>query len=580
VKAGRRLLALFAVLAAGAVGAPLAHAGSYEVLSCTIDGSYHANNAWGTTNNPADNAAYSTDTSCPRSGDPIGVSLAANMAYGNGTYAGLRINAPAQTAITDYKVVMRQYWFAPPLTNYPTERTYTIARFGDYVYSGTGLWPQAEQDALNDEHHWYGYRGAHQSSAADTGLITMTRADSKRATQAPNAGYMAMYAGCFTDDGSACSLGTDSAGNVGTAFLQLIGARVTITDNTAPALSALTAAQGLLAPGTRSGDEPVTFTASDNVGIRRAEIVDVTDAANPSVVGAKDYLSTASAANTQCDFSKPKPCPDLKNETLAPSPAIAGKRTLLMRVTDAAGNQTVSTPFAVTARGPVNGAGGGDGSRLVAGFPGHTFRGHGKARKTVGVLRPTKTVGWGHSAPVKGILRNAAGQPVAGAELRLLVRELRLGSGYVDRGAVTTRADGRFTFRIPRGSSRRYRVAYRAYPGDAGLTAKSDVSFNTKARITIHVPRHVRARGSVRFRGTLPGRPLPPRGVTLELQAHQPGHGWRTVKTTRTRRGGAYSTRYRFNSAGGRFTFRMRLRPNDSYPYARGTSRARRVSVG
>ena len=51
---------------------------------------------------------------------------------------------------------------------------------------------------------------------------------------------------------------------------------------------------------------------------------------------------------------------------------------------------------------------------------------------------PTKTVGWGHSAPVKGILRNAAGQPVAGAELRLLVRELRLGSGYVDRGAVTT----------------------------------------------------------------------------------------------------------------------------------------------
>jgi hypothetical protein len=324
----------------------------------------------------------------------------------------------------------------------------------------------------------------------------------------------------------------------------------------------------------------VTFSATDNVGIRRAEIVDVTDATNPSVIASEDYNSTATAQNARCSFTKPRPCPDLKNETLAASPAIAGRRTLLVRVTDAAGNQTVSTPFAVTARGPVNGAGGGDGSRLVAGFPGHTFRGRGKARKKVGVLRPSKTVGWGHSAPVKGILRNAAGQPVAGAELRLLVRELRLGSRYVDRGAVTTGADGRFTFRIPRGSSRRYRVAYRAYPGDAGLTAKSDVSFNTKARITIHVPRHVHARGSARFRGSLPGRPLPPRGVTLELQAHQPGHGWRTVKTTRTRKGGAYSTRYRFNSAGGRFTFRIRLRPNDSYPYARGTSRARRVSVG
>ena len=94
------------------------------------------------------------------------------------------------------------------------------------------------------------------------------------------------------------------------------------------------------------------------------------------------------------------------------------------------------------------------------------------------------------------------------------------------------------------------------------------------------MPRHVRSRGSVRFRGSLPGRPLPPRGVTLELQAHQPGHGWRTVKTTRTRKGGAYSTRYRFNSAGGRFTFRLRLRPNDSYPYARGTSKAVRIAVG
>ena len=315
MKAGRGFLTLVAVLAAGALGAPLAHAGSYDVLSCTIDGGYHANNAWGATNNPAGNAAYATDTTCPRSGDPIGVSLAPNTAYPNGTYAGLRVNAPAQTAITDYKVTMRHYWFAPPLANYPTERTYTIARFGDYVYSGTGLWPQAEQDALSsaDEKHWYGYRGAHQSGAADTGLITVTRANSKRATEAPNAAYMAMYTGCSTDDGSACSLGTDAAGNVGTAFLQLIGARVTITDNTAPALGALTAGQGLLASGTRSGDEPVTFTASDNVGIRRAEIVDVTDAANPSVVGSQDYLSTATVANTRCDFTKPKPCPDLKN---------------------------------------------------------------------------------------------------------------------------------------------------------------------------------------------------------------------------------------------------------------------------
>jgi hypothetical protein len=68
--------------------------------------------------------------------------------------------------------------------------------------------------------------------------------------------------------------------------------------------------------------------------------------------------------------------------------------------------------------------------------------------------------------------------------------------------------------------------------------------------------------------------------VTLELQAYQPGRGWRTVKTTRTGKGGVYSTRYHFNSARGRFTFRVRLRPNDSYPYARAASKHVRVRVG
>jgi hypothetical protein len=580
VKAGTHVLALVAVLAASALCAPLARAGSYDVVSCSIDGGFYANNAWGSANNPAGNPAYQTDTSCTQqAGDSLAVSLAPNTAYGNGTYAALRLTAPPQAAITNYRLSLRHLWFAPPLPNYPTERTYTLAKLGDVIFSGAGLVAQIDQDVLSSEGHWYGYRGAHQSGAADTGVITVSRAGSTRALAAPNASSMLLAAGCFTDDGSACSLGTDGAGNVGVAVLQLFGSRVTITDSTAPALTGPTANQGLLAPGTRSGDEPLTFTASDNVGIRRAEIVDFTDPNVPRVVAAEDYASTPTAQNARCDFSRPKPCPELKAETIAASPAIAGRRTLLLRVTDTAGNQTVSAPFAITARGPLNGAGGGDGSRLVAGFPAQRVRGRGKARRRVNVLRPTKTVGFGHGASVRGILRNAAGQPVAGAELRLLVRDLKLGSHYTDRGAVTTGADGRFTFGITRGASRRVRIAYRAYPGDAALTAKSDVTLKTRASITIHAPRRVSSFGTVRFRGSLRGRPLPPSGVTLELQAYQRGRGWRTVKTTRTRKRGTYSTRYHFNSGAGRFTFRMRLRPNDSYPYSRGTSRHLRVRV-
>jgi hypothetical protein len=581
VKAGTPVLALVAVLGFGALCAPLARAGSYDVVSCSIDGGFYPNRAWVAGNNPAGNPAYQTDSSCTQqAGNSLAVSLAPNTAYGNGTYAALWLTAPPQTTITNYKLIVRHYWFAPPLVNYPTERTYTVAGFGGVAYSGTGLFPQGDQDAISAEGHWYGYRGGHQSGAADSGVVTLTRASSKRALAVSNASVMTLSAGCFTDDGSACSLGTDGAGNVGTALLQLFGSRVTISDATAPALTDPTADQGLRAPGTRSGDEPLTFTASDNVGIRRAEIVDVTDANAPRVVAAEDYASTPTDQMASCDFTRTKPCPDLKAETIAASPAIAGRRTILLRVTDSAGNQTVSAPFAITARGPLNGAGGGDGARLVAGFPGHSHRGRGKSRHRVGVLRPTKTVGFGHGALVRGVLRNAAGQPVAGAELRLLVRELKLGSHYTDRGAITTTGDGRFSLRIVRGASRRVRIAYRAYPGDAGLTAKSDVTLKTKARVTLRAPRRVKSFGTARFRGSLKGRPLPPNGVTLELQAHQPGRGWRTVKTTRTRKGGAYSTRYRFNSGAGRFTFRVRLRPNDSYPYSLGRSRPVRVRVG
>jgi hypothetical protein len=572
VKAGTHVLALFAVLGLSALCAPIAHAGSYDVVSCSIDGGFYPNNAWGVISQPAGDARYVTDTTCAKPGDPLATSLAAGNAFSPATFAGLRLSAPSGAKITDYELVLRHYWYAP---GPPDETTYELVSFGDDFFSGAGQFDSLVQAAIDaDGHHWYGLRAPGSSGAADPGVVTRTWSDSAIARAAGSAGYMAISAGCWVSSGG-CTLG--AAANV---FLQLYGSRVTITDTTAPALTGPAAGQGLLTPGTRSGDEPLAFAASDNTGIRRAEIVDVTDADAPRVVAAEDYATTQSAQKGKCDYTRTKPCPDLKAETIAASPAIAGRRTLLLRVTDAAGNQTVSAPFAITARGPLNGAGGGDGSRLVAGFPGHSVRGRGKSRHRVGVLRPTKTVGFGRGALVRGTLRNAAGQPVAGAQLRLLIRELKLGSHYTDRGAVTTSGDGRFSFHITRGASRRVRIAYRAYAGDAGLTAKSDITLKTKARITLHVPRHVRSHGTARFRGTLKGRPLPPRGVTLELQAYQPGHGWRTVKTTRTRKAGRYSTRYRFNSGAGRFTFRVRLRPNDSYPYSRGASRHLRVSVG
>jgi hypothetical protein len=82
---------------------------------------------------------------------------------------------------------MKHYWYAPALPNYAIERTYTFASFGDLPFSGTGLYVQADQDALAAEGHWDGYRGNNSSGAARTPVMTVTRAGSPRATAAPNA---------------------------------------------------------------------------------------------------------------------------------------------------------------------------------------------------------------------------------------------------------------------------------------------------------------------------------------------------------------------------------------------------------
>ena len=450
---------------------------------------------------------------------------------------------------------------------------FTLVAFGGVGVSLTGQWDAGQAASMNTDHHWYGGGGP----APDTGVVTLTKASSTLATNARTASAMALYAGCYAGAGANCNL--DDAPSV--AQVQLIGSRVTIEDNRPPDITAVQAGQGLLAPGVRSGAEPLTFSASDNSGIRLAEIVDVTDAANPSVVGSEDYNTGPNTdAGTRCDYTRPRPCPDVKNETIAAPTPIAGHRTLLLRVTDAGGETVVSAPSSVQARGPLNGANGGDGARLVAGFPAKVFRGKGKKRHAVFVLRPSRTVSYGKGATIRGTLKGADGQPVSGGDVRILVRENRLGAQYVDRSGVTTGPDGRFVFPVPAGSSRVLRLAYRAYLGDDAYTTRSTSTLNTRARISVRGPRHVRRHGIAKFSGRLVGRPFPPRGITVDLQIFQPGVGWRVFANARTRRSGTFTVRYHFQRASqGRFTFRVRLRPNDAYPYSRGASRRIRVRV-
>jgi hypothetical protein len=569
--ARRALLA--AVFGAYALTPAVANAGTYDVYSCKFGSAFYGNNAWvGVNNAGAGDPAFTVpDATCANASDPLTAIMrpaaaGGSVAYAGGVSSAVRLNAPADTRITDFTLTLR-HWFSAP-----SNLGFNLLQFGTKGVSLAGSWdsnPVGDQAAINAEKHWFG-----AGAAVDSGFITLSKGDSPQAQRQGTATSISLYAGCYT---GTCTFDQNSIDQ-----LQLLGSRVTIDDTRPPDLTAVQAGRGLLAPGVRSGAEPVTFSASDNSGIERADIVDVTDTANPAVVATQDYNSgTNTDAGARCDFTRPRPCPDLKDETIAAPTPIAGHRTLLVRVTDAGGSSVVSAPFTVYARGPLNGANGGDGSRLVAGFPAKVFRGKGKKRHAVFVLRPSHTVSYGKGATIRGTLKGANGQPVSGGDVRILVREARLGAQYVDRGGVTTGPDGRFVFPVPAGSSRVLRLAYRAYLGDDAYATRSTSTLNTRARISARGPKRVRRRGVAKFSGRLVGRPFPPRGITVDLQIFQPGVGWRVFGNARTRKSGTFTVRYHFQRASrGRFTFRIRLRPNDAYPYSRGVSRRMRVRVG
>ena len=148
------------------------------------------------------------------------------------------------------------------------------------------------------------------------------------------------------------------------------------------------------------------------------------------IVGGEDYGAGArTRTGATCSPRIKKACPNLSNETVRPTRLAAGRRTLKVRVTDAAGNVTEQGPYVVDVvtpsdRGPLNGSGATDGGTLTAHFSGKRKR--------------HKTVGYRKRVRVSGRLLNSAGKPISGALLKVLTRDRRSGAHFVQRWATTT----------------------------------------------------------------------------------------------------------------------------------------------
>ena len=500
----------------------------------------------------------------------IGIRVDAGTRSAAARSPGITFTSPAGTAITDFTLT-RQLDYENPVVS-GTRPFFTLYQLGSVVFAGAGDYDDATRKRLNAQRSWYGYP-ANEAHLA--------RANTTRASFPALAAYrddsrtMILRAGCYRRNTAPCEVGPG-----GRIYNVLYGAKVTVSDPTPPAGASVEAA-GLLAGGQRDGSDPVTVSATDNAGIERVEIVDVTDPGAPRVVGSENYDvgftyeagEQRTDAGATCSARLAKPCPDLDRETVRPSSLQVGRRNLLVRFTDAGDNVVDRGPFPVDVvtpsdRGAANGSGVKEPARVILRFA--------KTKRT------RTTVRYGRKVGIRGRLINADGNPISGAEVRLLTRDLRQGAGAVDRRGVRTRSDGSFRITVRARASRQLQFAWRARANDARFAANGYLTLKARAAGSLRArPRVVRVGRSVTLRGRLKGSRRG--GVPVVLQGKLRGaRRFTTFADTTSTRRGTFRARYRFRTAASRgrtFVFRARIRRAPGFPYETGATRTVRVRV-
>ena len=188
-------------------------------------------------------------------------------------------------------------------------------------------------------------------------------------------------------------------------------------------------------------------------------------------------------------------------------------------------------------------------------------------------------VGFRRAAAVKGTLTTAAGAPVAGGTLDVIVTPNAAGHSPRIVGAVTSDAAGAFTYKAPRGTSRRIVFRFRGLGQYRRSEGTVDVLVPGAATLKSS-KRRVANGQSVVFTGKLLSKPLPKRGKVVDLQVFYRGK-WRTFGTPRAGRKGRFKFRYRFEATRRTtvYRFRARLRAESAYPYELGYSKVVAVKV-
>jgi hypothetical protein len=192
------------------------------------------------------------------------------------------------------------------------------------------------------------------------------------------------------------------------------------------------------------------------------------------------------------------------------------------------------------------------------------------------------SVRYGQSAMLRGVLRCAT-QAVSGATLAVLIKPTAGTLGPLQR-RVRTAADGSFSYRLPRGESRRITVSYRESDADSSPAATASVELLVTPELSLTItPARTTNGHTITFRGRVSGGEEPAAGLPLELEYLEGGHWMIYTIVEASARDGSFSYRYTFErtTQSITYTFRVAL-PVDGvpgYPFQPATSPPRSVHV-
>jgi hypothetical protein len=521
------LLVAMAALARTAV----ADAGTYTVHACKAPGGEHAAIPWVVEQRYP--SGYSTGNACP--GGYFWMDLVATVQHPADEYARATFRAPADTEITAY--TLRR---SLQLTNPYRYDFHEIRTDGSFLVRET-CFGDLGCGGLGDYHN--------------------ANASSNVLTASGRAGVTGLSFVLFCRNGVSgpvCPMGAPSDN------FQLHRAEVTLTDATSPTL--MLPPTGPLVNGSTplAGTQQVFIWAGDRGGGVRDVLFEV----DGKVVDG----ATLDDNDGRCEepFDTAQPCKlDARGTVGLDTTKLSdGKHQLRLLVTDATDtNMAAWGPITIeTANGTCDVEPRSAALNLHAIFAANPRV---RARSLRYTQRPR----------VRGQVTRADGTPAAGVPVCVADR-VALPDAPVRRVAsLTTDAQGRFQYTLPRGPSRRVYFVTRI--GDGAVS--DSVRVRVRAAANLRASRRSLRNGQLlTLSGKLSGGGIPRLGVLVDVQVFKPLKGWQNFGSgMRTTRSGRYQYRYRFTSTTEtvRYRFRARVREQGIYPFTTGASRTVSVIV-